>query len=427
LDVVGERILVVDDEPGVRTALEGVLSDEGYAVQLAETAEEALEILQRPQHDAVLLDVWLPGMDGIEALQKMREMPGDYEVVMISGHGNIETAVRATKLGAFDFVEKPLSLEKTLLVLRNALRQRRLERRNRRLIEQLDRQTEVVGSSRVAETVRRQIDMAASADAPVLLLGEPGSGREAAARRIHESGVSAEQPFVDVQCGAMAGPLLEEVLFGDGTREGRVSLAAGGTLFLGDVDRLDAAVQERVAARLGQLAESVPLRRMASACVAAELQEELRGRLGVIELEIPPLRSRKEDLPRIAERVLTDLAREYGRTAPLLSGAALAALQRHTWPGNVVEFRNLMERMLLAAGGDSIELDDLPQAMGGHGVSAVDLYGEFDSLAAGVDAFKQHLVQRVLIECSGSKAKAARRLGISSDEMKRMLVESGGD
>lgn len=419
--MAGERILVVDDEPGVRAALEGVLSDEGYSVQLAETAEQALEILERPQYDAVLLDVWLPGMDGIEALQKMREMSGDYEVVMISGHGNIETAVRATKLGAFDFVEKPLSLEKTLLVLRNALRQRRLERRNRRLIEHLDRQTEIVGESPAAEALRRQVEMAASSDAPVLLLGEPGCGREAAARRIHQSGSRAEQPFVDVQCGAIPGKLVEEVLFGSQTREGRLGLVAGGSLFLGDVDRLDRADQQRLAARLFDSGEASSVRRLASSRAGAELDEELRGRLGTIEIEVPPLRARKEDLPRLAERVLTDLAREYGRTPPRLSASVLTALQRHDWPGNIVEFRNLMERVLLAATGDSIGLHDLPMAMGGDGVASVDLYGKFDSLKEGIEAFTRHLVHRVLAECAGNQAKAARRLGIDVPELKSKL------
>src|SRR5262245_31209974 len=209
-----ERILVVDDEPGVRTALEGILRDEGFDVATASSGEEGLERLSEREADAVLLDVWLPGIDGIETLMELRERGIDTEVAMISGHGTIETAVRATKLGAFDFIEKPLSLERILLVLRNALRQRRLEHRNRRLLEQLDRDTEVLGSSSAAQALRGRITAAAGSDAPVLLCGEPGSGRETAARRIHASGPRSGEAFVGVACAVLDPLDAEQALWG---------------------------------------------------------------------------------------------------------------------------------------------------------------------------------------------------------------------
>jgi DNA-binding NtrC family response regulator len=267
--------------------------------------------------------------------------------------------------------------------------------------------------------------MAAAADAPVLLLGEQGTGREAAARRIHETGVRAEQPFVDLHCGSMQGVPVLDVLFGRDDRQGRLELAAGGSLFLADVDRLEPADQKRLAASLVQSTDAESVRRLASARAGVSLDEELRGRLGVIEIEVPPLRARKDDLPRLAERILTDLSREYGRTPPRLSADVLAALQRHAWPGNVVEFRNLMERMLLASGGDTISPDHLPRAMGGHVADAIDLYGEFDSLQAGIDAFARHLVQRVVADCAGREAEAAQRLGVDLAELRRKLKTWG--
>ena len=243
-----ERILVVDDEPGVRGALEGILQDEGFDVATATSGEEGIEKLSEGGIDAVLLDVWLPGIDGIETLTELRERGIDAEVVMISGHGTIETAVRATRLGAFDFIEKPLSLEKTLLVIRNALRQRRLERRNRRLLEQLDRDTEVLGSSAAAESLRQRVAAAAGTDAPVLLCGESGSGRETAARRIHASGPRSGEAFVGVPCAALDAPTAEQTLWGGADRRGLIALADRGSLFLDEAERLDPAIQSRLAA-----------------------------------------------------------------------------------------------------------------------------------------------------------------------------------
>src|SRR5262245_42447464 len=223
-----ERILVVDDEPGVRTALEGILRDEGFDVATAASGEEGLERLARGEIDAVLLDVWLPGMDGIETLMELRERGVDSEVVMISGHGTIDTAVRATKLGAFDFVEKPLALERTLVVVRNALRQRRLERRNRALLEQLSRDVEILGTSAGAQRVRREAEAAARSDAPVLVCGERGTGRETTARAIHAGGKRADEALVHVPCGALDEAGGGEILFGSASRPGRLALAERG-------------------------------------------------------------------------------------------------------------------------------------------------------------------------------------------------------
>jgi two-component system nitrogen regulation response regulator NtrX len=421
--VAEARILVVDDEPGVRVALERILSDEGYAVTSVETAEAALEALDDHAFDAILLDVWLPGMDGLEALKQLGERRLDAEVVMISGHGNIETAVRATKLGAFDFVEKPLSLEKTLLVLRNALRQRGLERRNRHLLEQLARQTEIAGSSVAAIKLREEVEIAARSDAPVLICGPPGSGRESVARRMHSSGPRADEPFVEVPCGALDAPAVEVALFGANGDPGRIRLAAAGTVFLEDVERLAPKAQRRLASSLvAQARERRPARVVASTQAGLPgLDESLRQRLEVIRISVPSLAERRDDVPLLAERFVSDLAREYGREPKRLSPDCLLALKAYAWPGNVAELRNLMERLLLFSKGDVVKSSDLPEELGGAGWAVEDLYRDFGSLAEGLRAFERHYIHRVLFEEHADRPKAARRLGLGPAELERRL------
>lgn len=417
--MAGERVLVVDDEPGVRAALEAILRDEGLEVSTAATGEEGLERALAGSFDAILLDVWLPGMDGLETLLRIREREVDAAVVMISGHGTIETAVRATKLGAFDFVEKPLSLEKTLLVVRNALRQRQLERRTRRLLEQLDRDTEILGSSLAARRLRAAVAAASASDAPVLVVGEWGSGRETVSRRIHATSARSERAFVVVPCPALDPAAAATVLFGGAQDPGRVRLAAGGTLFLEDVDRLDSSLQGRLASALG-VADGPfgEVRVVASASrPPAGLEPSLRGRLDVLRVEVPALRERREDVAAFAERFMRDLSREYGRAPKRLSPRALSALTAYDWPGNVAELRNLIERLLLLAPCDTIEPDHLPEEMGGRAAPVEDLYGGFGSLEEGLAAFERYAIRRVLTEERQDLEAAARRLGLSPAEL----------
>lgn len=421
--MAGERILVVDDEPGVRMALEAILSDEGYLVSTAESGEEGLEALRREQFDALFLDIWLPGIDGLETLRELREQNFEAQVVMISGHGTIETAVRATKLGAFDFVEKPLSLEKTLLVLRNALRQRSLERRNRRLLEQLARDTEIIGRGPAAVTLRRSVELAADSDAPVLISGERGSGRETVARRIHSGGGRAGASFVEVPCSALDGPAAERALYG-GERPGRIQLAAGGSLYLEEVDRLPAELQRRLAAGLAdEIRQEAGLRVMASVPPdSTGLDPELKQFLEVLRIEVPNLSHRREDIPLLAERYMREISREYGREPKRLSPECLAALKSHSWPGNIRELHNLLERLLLYVGEEVVTVDDLPGEMGGARGPLVDLYSDFPSLKEGLKSFERYYIARIMAE-AGDDGAAAERLGISPQELKNRLEE----
>jgi two-component system nitrogen regulation response regulator NtrX len=425
--VAGERILVVDDEPGVRMALEAILSDEGYEVATAESGEDGLQALRDGTFDALLLDIWLPGIDGLETLRELRERNIETEVVMISGHGTIETAVRATKLGAFDFVEKPLSLEKTLLVLRNALRQRRLMQRNRRLLEQLARDTEIVGKSAATATLRKLVDVAAESDAPVLICGERGSGREMVARRIHAASLRPSAPFVEMPCSALDDRAAERALYGGDERRGRIALASGGTLFLEDVERLPAKLQRRLAATMLERSQREPGLRVL-ACVSSpdDLDPELQQFLAVLRIDVPSLRERREDIPLLAERFMREIAAEYGREPKRLSPDSLAALRAHAWPGNVRELGNLMEGLLLSAAGETVTVNDLPEELGGAGSLTEDLYREFGSLDEGRRAFERYYITRVRMEAGGDDRAAAKRLGLSAAELKKRVGELSG-
>lgn len=405
-----ESILVVDDEPGVRSMLQAILTDEGYGVTAVGSGEEGVTAATARAFDALLLDVWLPGIDGIETLSRLKAQGVDAEVVMISGHGTIETAVKATKLGAFDFVEKPLSLEKTLLVLRNALRQRRLERRNRSLLDQLARDAEILGDSEAARTVRREAGAAAATEAPVLVCGEVGSGRETVARHVHTASRRADQAFVPIACASLSGAAAAADLFGSESGPGRLALAERGSVFLEDVDGLPASLQTAIAAWMPDHQE---IRWIATAAAdPAGLMSPLREKLDVIRIMTAPLRVRREDIALLALRFQRDLAREYGRPEKRFSSEALAALGRHDWPGNIRALRNAVERALLLAPADEIQLSDLPQDLGGATHVTDDLYGSFANLAEGLAAFERHFLRRALREEKGDIEAAARRSGV---------------
>jgi two-component system nitrogen regulation response regulator NtrX len=349
----------------------------------------------------------------LETLMRLRERRVDAEVVMISGHGTIETAVKATRLGAFDFIEKPLSLDKTLVVLRNALRQRRLERRNRHLLEQLARDTEIVGTSAAAERLRAEVAGASDADAPVLLVGERGAGRETVARRIHAGSPRAGEGFVVVPCAALDEAQSTLALFGSASVPSRFALAAGGSVYLEDVERLPGALQDRLAAQVERAGEHADVRLIASVPPGTSvLREALRDRLDVVRLTVPALRDRREDIAANAERYLRELSREYGRTGKRLSPAALASLSAADWPGNLRELRHAIERAVLLATGETIETADLPERVGGAAERDEDLYGTFGSLAEGLAAFERSYVRRTLAAARGDREEAARKLGL---------------
>src|SRR5688500_1028969 len=383
-------ILIVDDEAGVRSSLSGVLRDEGYTVDTVDSGEACLEQVTRASYDLLMLDIWLPGIDGLETLERLRERHVEAQVIMISGHGSIENAVRATKLGAFDFIEKPLSLEKTVLAVRNALRQHRLEVENRALRARVDRRFQIIGESPLIQRLREEIAMAAPSNGRVLISGENGTGKELVARHVHALSHRRAGAFVEVNCAAIPEELIESELFGHmrgaftgavSDRRGKFELADGGTLFLDEIGDMSVktqakvlrAPQEQVVEPVGGTSSvKVDVRVIAAAnkdlpseIRAGRFREDLYFRHNVIPIFVPPLRDRDADIPLLAEHFMVEFAREYGRRPKRLDAGAATGLRSYRWPGNVRELRNVIERLMLMVPGDTIALADLAFLDGG--------------------------------------------------------------
>src|SRR5438045_2454843 len=364
---VKPSILIVDDEPGVRTSLSGVLRDEGYTVEAVSSGEECLDRLTRAPVDLIVLDVWLPGMDGLATLARLRERQVDASVVLISGHGNIESAVRAIKMGAFDFVEKPLSLEKTVLVIRNALHQRRLEAENRALRARVDRTQTMIGESYAMRQLREQVAMAAPTNGRVLIYGENGTGKELVARTIHALSRRRGSSFVEVNCAAIPEELIESELFGHvrgaftgavADRRGKFEVADGGTIFLDEIGDMSLKTQAKVLRVLQEQTMEpvggtnrirvdgrvVPASNtdLQAEIKAGRFREDLYFRLNVIPIFVPPLRERPDDIALLADHFMAEFAREDGRRLKVFDISAAATLERYAWPGNVRELRNII-------------------------------------------------------------------------------------
>jgi two-component system nitrogen regulation response regulator NtrX len=448
------RILVVDDEPGVRGALSGILRDEGYHVEAVETGEDCLDRLTRAAFDVVLLDVWLPGVDGLTTLARLRDRQTDAEVVMISGHGNIESAVRAIKLGAFDFIEKPLSLEKTVLVVRNALRQRRLEAENRALRAHVDRNLTMVGESYCMRQLREQVAMAAPTNGRVLIYGDNGTGKELVARTVHALSRRRSGPFVEVNCAAIPEELIESELFGHAKgaftgavsdRRGKFELADGGTIFLDEIGDMSLKTQAKVLRVLqeqvvepvgGAAGVKVDVRVLAATnkdlpaeIRAGRFREDLYFRLNVIPIFVPPLHDRREDIPLLAEHFMAAFAREYGRRLKTFDAAALSALQDYPWPGNVRELRNVIERLMIMVPGDTItEADlaflDVPILYPAPAADA-GAPGEPVTLHAARARFEREFILRTLAAQGGNISRTADVLGVERSNLYRKMRALG--
>ena len=445
-------ILIVDDEPGVRSALGGVLRDEGYEVDAVESGEVCLEQLARQAYDVVLLDIWLPGMDGLATLARMRERQIDVQVVIISGHGNIESAVRAIKMGAFDFVEKPLSLEKTVVVVRNAFRQRRLEAENLSLRAKVDAGRHImVGESYAMAKLREQVDMAAPTNGRVLILGENGTGKELVARNIHQLSQRRAGPFVEVNCAAIPEELIESELFGHvrgaftgavSDRRGKFEAAHGGTIFLDEIADMSLKTQAKVLRVLQeQVTEAVggssrirvdarvlaaTNKDLTAEIRAGRFREDLYFRLNVVPIFVPPLRDRYEDISLLADHFMAMLAREYGRRAKTFEADAIVALRQYEWPGNVRELHNVVERLMIMVPGERIssrDLSFLDQGLApGGGVRAEAPGGvAAKTLHEARDRFESEYIRRALAAQHGNISRTADLLGIERSNLYRKM------
>ncbi len=446
-------VLIVDDELGIRQSLGHVLKDEGYRVEAVESGEACLEFLNKKRCDMVMLDIWLPGMDGLQTLEKIQSLQNSPVVIMISGHGTIETAVRATKLGAFDFIEKPLSIDKTLLTLKHAAEQLQLTAQNRLLREELRGQYRIMGDSVPMKALRQQLGLAAPTHGRVLIYGESGTGKELVAHALHLMSARALQPFVEVNCAAIPEELIESELFGHvkgsftGALEdkvGKFEQAHGGTLFLDEVGDMSLRTQSKVLRVIEEqrftpvgsgnnLTVDVRVIAATNKDLEEEIQkgnfrEDLFYRLNVIPFYVPPLREHSEDVSTLANYFLAEFTRAYGRRPKQLSDSARETLLRYRWPGNVRELKNLVERLVIMVSAERIERRHLPLSLLNDHVRSKfprSATSSSSSLHEARAAYERDYIVRKLEENQGNVSRTAEVLGLERSHLYRKMKSLG--
>jgi two-component system nitrogen regulation response regulator NtrX len=446
-----QRILIVDDEPGIRQALAGVLTDEGFPVEAVETGEACLDLLGRSVFELVILDIWLPGLDGLETLKRIQEIaaPDRPVVVVISGHGTIDTAVKATKLGAYDFLEKPLSIDRVLLVARHALENRRLRMENETLRESVAGAPHIVGDSVPMKALRQQLALMAGTNGRVLIYGESGTGKELVAQALHALSPRAAKPFVEVNCAAIPEDLIESELFGHmkgsfgsavDRKVGKFQKADSGTLFLDEVGDMSLRTQAKVLRVLEDqrfepvgAQESIQVDVRVVAATAKNLEVEIeRGnfrealfyRLNVIPFYVPPLRERKEDIPSLAAFFFEEFTLAYGRKPKELTAEAVEILMGYHWPGNVRELRNLIERIVILNPQTRIDARHIPLSLARK--PAAERGGQrYGSLQEYREAAEREYIQKKLEESNGNVSRAAELLGLERSNLYRKMRALG--
>ena len=450
-------VLVVDDEESICSSLRGILLDEGYEVLTANSGEEAIKVIDEELPNLVLLDIWLPGMDGIETLKQIRADHSQIRVVMMSGHGTIETAVKATKLGAFDFIEKPLSLEKVILVVDHALDMVRLEEENLILKQKVVHDYELTGESEPITALKEMIDIVAPTNAWILIMGENGTGKELVARSIHRKSKRANRPFIEVNCAAIPEELIESELFGHekgaftgatAAKRGKFDLAHEGTIFLDEVADMSLKapakilriLQEKKFERVGGT-KPISMDVRVLAATNKELEREMESgrfrqdlyyRLNVIPLVVPPLRERKEDIPVLVKRFLKDFAQREGEIEKTITDDALALFQDHDWPGNVRELKNFTERLVIMTPDLTITEKEIPSLEKEiHGEGAEELLKMADSYREAKIDFEKSFIARKLQEFDGNISKTAEAIGLERSNLHRKIkaygLETKGD
>ncbi|MFM9903980.1 MAG: sigma-54-dependent transcriptional regulator [Pyrinomonadaceae bacterium] len=442
-------VLIVDDEPGIRDTLRSVLEDEGFIVRTADSGEQCIEMSRMHHFGCILLDIWLGnGIDGLETLARLKDDGCDAAVVMISGHGNIETAVRSTKLGAFDFIEKPLSIERTVVTVKNAVRQHELERVNEQLLSSIAGQYVMVGESVAMRALRKQIAIVAPTDGRVLISGESGTGKELVARAIHAQSKRKNAPFVEINSAAIPEELVESELFGHAkgsfsgatrSKKGKFEIADGATLFLDEIGDMSARVQAKVLRvleeqRFEPVGSNTPVSvdvRVISATNKpldgliddGNFRSDLFYRLNVIPFQVPPLRERREDVPILTEHFNQRFSLEYGKPAKQFSSDAIEALQGYEWIGNVRELKNTVERIVIMTAKETIAADDLPTLESTYESRAVSF--RFPTFKDATDAYQREFIQRKLAENEGNVAKAAEKMGVDRSHLYRRMRNLG--
>ena len=444
---MAETILIVDDEEQIRSSVRGVLSDEGFRVLEADNGRSALATIAAEHPRLVLLDIWMPEIDGIELLRQIEECHPGTSVIVISGHGNIETAVRATKLGAFDFIEKPLSIEKTVLTVRNALRQQKLELINADMAAALAKEYTMVGGSVAMRALRKQISVVAPTDGRVLIYGESGTGKELVAHAIHAESRRAAAPFIEVNSAAIPEELIESELFGHvkgaftgatAAKKGKFELADGATIFLDEVGDMSPKVQAKVLRVLEEqrfepvgsgTSITVDVRLIAATNKRLDVEIEqgnfradLFYRLNVIPFELPPLRDRLEDVPLLVDYFNQHFSKAYGKRPKQFLTEAVEAMQAYLWPGNVRELRNTIERVVIMHPGTKVSANDLPP-QGKEEPPAASF--RFPSFKEATEAYHREFIQRKLEEADGNVSRAAELMGVDRSHLYRRMRALG--
>ena len=437
------RILIVDDEPGIRQSLKGVFDDEGFTTEAVGTGEDCLRRLEDTPFDLILLDIWLPGIDGLETLRRIRELSPATHIIIISGHATIATAVSATKLGAYDFIEKPLSLEHTLLTVRNALSHRRLEQANDMLRHELEERFNIVGESIPVKALRKQITIVAPTNSRVLIYGESRTGKELVSRNIHYLSNRSGAPFVEVSCAAIPEELIESELFGhtkgsfagaSDSKKGKFELADNGTLFLDEIGDMSLKTQAKVLRFVEEqsfqpIGAPAPIRadvrviaatnkNLSNEIAAGRFREDLFYRLNVIPFFVPPLRERREDIPVLARYFVRVFSAEHGRPPKDFSADAFDLMMDYSWPGNVRELRNEIERLVIMAQSGVIHAADLSLPNGA-------VTSKVSTLHEARAQYEREFILSKLKENNWNISQTARLLGLERSYLYRKMKAYG--
>lgn len=443
-------ILIVDDEPSILQTLGGLLSDEGFEVTTAANGYEALKIIDTESPDLVLLDIWMPGIDGIETLKEIKKGNPTIQVIIITGHGTIETAVNATKLGAYDLIEKPLSIDKVIVAINNALNFRRLEEENKYLRKKALEKNSISGDSPKTRELKKNIAKAAPTDTWILIIGENGTGKELVARTIHHLSSRADQPLIDVSCAAIPEDMIESELFGHekgvfsettSKKIGKFELASGGTIFLDEIGDMSLRTQAKILRVLqeqkiqrvgGSRTISVDVRVIAASNKNLEeeiergrFREDLFYRLNVLPIEVPPLRQRVEDIPLLVDTFLEEFAVLNRSKRKVITPAALAILNKYAWPGNVRELKNLVERLAIMVETDAIGSEDMPDAYNLDACPEPDLSGaqffQVDDLKEAKQAFEKEFISLKLAQHQNNVTKTAESIGVGRSYLHKKI------
>jgi len=448
--MIKDKILVIDDETGIRSSLKGILEDENFTVKTADTGEKGLDILRGENFDLVLLDIWLPKLKGIEVLEKIKKIEENTQVIMITGHGSVEAAVKATKLGAFDFLEKPLSLEKVIVTVKNALKHRKLQEENIQLKERMRAKYHLVGKSSAIQKLRSDILVSAPSNGRIMIYGENGTGKELIARLIHQQSLRKHKRFIRINSAAIPENLLENDLFGyvKGTfpngeieKKGKLFLADGGTLFFDEIGDLSLKIQDKLLKSikdnkydpLGSTDSittnvrviSATKKDLKSLIASGNFREDLFFKLNVIPLTIPPLRERQEDIPLLINHFLKYFAIEYAKKPKTMTPKAMATFTNYSWPGNVSELINVIERFVIMIQDDQIKTSHLPLLVELRETQLTNGNEEHPSLHDAEEQFEKKKKKKSLVQNNWDVNRTAESLKIEKDQLHEKIKNLG--